>query len=103
MTVTATTFVARFPEFGNIETTVVTATIAEAGRQCDSEIWDTKHDDAVNYLTAHLLAARTKAIGEQIGAVSGGGSAQQGLSSTAYGASYLFLQQSLAESTGFGY
>ena len=30
MAVTATTFVARFPEFGNIETSVVTATVAEA-------------------------------------------------------------------------
>ena len=50
MAVTATTFVARFPEFGTIETSVVTATVAEAGRQCDSDLWGDKHDDAVNYL-----------------------------------------------------
>ena len=103
MTVTATTFAARFPEFGNIETAVVTATIAEAGRQCDSDVWGDQHDDAVNYLTAHLLAMRTQAIGQQIGAVPGGGSTQYGLLATTYGSAYHFLQESLAESSGFAF
>ena len=35
MTVSATTFLTRFPEFGNIEIGVVRATLAEANRQCD--------------------------------------------------------------------
>ena len=39
MTVTAATLVTRFPEFGNLETDVVTATITEALRQCDADVW----------------------------------------------------------------
>lgn len=103
MTVTATTFVARFPEFTNIETAVVTATIAEAGRQCDSDVWGDVHDDAINYLTAHLLAMRTQAIGQQIGAVSGGVVAPYSLNATTYGSAYSFLQESLADSIGFAF
>lgn len=100
MTVTATTFVERFPEFGNIETAVVTATVAEAARQCDSDLWGNKHDDAVNYLTAHMLALRTQAIGQQVGATSGGNSGV-GFKATNYGYIYELLQSGLAQTTGF--
>lgn len=103
MTVTATTFVARFPEFTNIETAVVTATVAEAARRCDSDVWGDDHDDAVNYLTAHLLAMRTQAIGQQIGAVTGGVVTPYDLTATTYGSAYLFLQKSLADSIGFAF
>lgn len=103
MAVNSTTFIARFPEFTNLETAVVEATIAEAGRQCDADVWGDQHDDAINYLTAHLLAMRTQAIGQQIGAVPGGGSTQYGLAATTYGAAYRFLQESLADSCGFAY
>ncbi len=101
MTVTATTFVTRFPEFGNIETAVVTATVAEANRMCDSDVWGEKHDDGVNYLTAHMLALRTDAIGQQVGAVSRGVNSGDGFSATNYGAIYELLQMSLVSSTGF--
>ena len=100
MTVTATTFVTRFPEFGNIETAVVTATVAEANRQCNSDVWGEKHDDAVNYLTAHMLALRTQAIGQQIGAVTGGNTGD-GFKATNYGYIYELMQSGLANTTGF--
>ena len=102
MTVTVTTFVDRFPEFGNIEAAVVTATVAEASRQCDSDLWGDKHEDAVNYLTAHMLALRTQAIGQQIGAVSGGNSGV-GLKATNYGYLYELLQLGLPSTTGFSF
>ena len=100
MTVTATTFVTRFPEFGNIETAVVTATVAEANRQCDSDLWGDKHADAVHYLTAHILALRTQAIGQQIGAVTGGNTGG-GFKATNYGYVYELMQLGLADTTGF--
>jgi hypothetical protein len=103
MTVTATTFVDRFPEFTNIETAVVTATIAEAGRRCDSDVWGDDHDDAINYLTAHLLAMRTQAIGQQVGAISGGVVTPYDLSATTYGSTYMFLQECLPSSVGFAF
>ena len=101
MTVTAATLVVRFPEFGNLETAVVTATIAEALRQCDSDVWGDKHDDAVNFLTAHMLALRTQAIGQQIGAVSSGPSTGDGFMATNYGYVYQLMQQGLSSTTGF--
>ena len=67
MAVTATTFTQRFPEFSNLESAVITATIAESQRQNDSDLWGDQYDDAVNYMTAHLLASRTQSIGQQIG------------------------------------
>ena len=64
MAVTATTFTQRFPEFSNLESAVITATIAESQRQNDSDLWGDQYDDAVNYMTAHLLASRTQSIGQ---------------------------------------
>jgi len=55
MAVTSSTFLARFPEFNNLETTVISATIGEAERQNSSDVWGDQYDDAVNYMAAHLL------------------------------------------------
>ena len=101
MTVTAATLVVRFPEFGNLETAVVMATIAEALRQCDADVWGDLHDDAVNFLTAHMLSLRTQAIGQQIGAVSSGPSTGDGFMATNYGYVYQLMQQGLSSTTGF--
>ena len=57
MAVTATTFIQRFPEFSNLESAVITATIAESQRQNDSDLWGDQYDDAVNYMTAHRSPA----------------------------------------------
>ncbi len=103
MTVTAATFIVRFPEFGNIDNDVVTATVAEASRLCDSDVWDDQHDDAVNYLTAHLLALRSRAIGQQVGALPADGSSQNLLISTTYGGIFRSMRQALATTTGFAY
>lgn len=101
MAVTSTTFLARFPEFSNLETAVVEGAIAEAKRFCDSEVWGTQHDDGVNYLAGHLLASRTQAIGQQIGAVPSGPT-DMGFAGTAYGATFNALQRSLVN-IGFAF
>jgi hypothetical protein len=101
MAVTSTTFLTRFPEFSNLETAVVEGAIAEAQRFCSSEVWGDQHDDGVNYLSAHLLASRTQAIGQQIGAVPGG-SSDLGFAGTAYGATFSALQRNLVN-TGFAF
>lgn len=101
MAVTSTTFLTRFPEFSNLETAVVGGAIAEAQRFCDSEVWGSHHDDGVSYLAAHLLASRTQAIGQQIGAIPGGQS-DLGYAGTAYGATFNALQRSLVN-IGFAF
>ena len=109
MAVTSTSFLARFPEFDNLESAVVTATIGEAQRQNDETIWGDQYDDAVNYMTAHLLASRTQSIGQQIGVASTvrtikyQGAAGYTLADTTYGATYLFLREGLVELTGFSF
>jgi hypothetical protein len=109
MAVTSTSFLTRFPEFSNIESAVVTATIGEAERQNNQDIWGDQYDDAVNYMAAHLLAGRTQSIGQQIGVASSArttkyiGAAGYTLADTTYGASYLYLREGLADLTGFSY
>jgi len=101
MAVTSTTFLSRFPEFSNLELAVVEGAIAEANRFCAIEVWKTQHDDGVNYLSAHLLASRTQAIGQQIGAVQAGPS-DMGFVGTAYGATFNALQRTLVN-VGFAF
>lgn len=73
MTVTRTTFLARFPEFGEQTTSVVDGALAEAERSTPASVWleAERRDDAVNHLAAHLLAVRTMQIGAQTGSPSG--------------------------------
>lgn len=56
MSVEPRDFLARFPEFEPAGSTMVSAAIAEAVRGVDAEVWGTKTDDGVRWLTAHLLA-----------------------------------------------
>jgi|TARA_Y100000289_G_scaffold50838_1_gene51807 hypothetical protein len=104
---TSTTFLERFPEFSNLDAPVVTATIQEAERQNNADIWGDQYDDAVLYLTGHLLASRTQAIGQQVGVTGSArvskyvGAAGYTLADTTYGAAYLFLREGVVEMTGF--
>jgi hypothetical protein len=101
MAVTSTTFLTRFPEFSNLEAAVVAGAISEAQRFCNAEVWGLQYDDGVNYLTAHMLATRTKAVGNQLGLV-GTESSALGYASTGYGATFNALQRSLIN-TGFAF
>ena len=109
MAVTSTSFIARFPEFSNQDSAVVTATIAEAQRLNDEDLWGDQYDDAVNYMTAHLLAGRTQSIGQQIGIASSPrttkyvGAAGYTFADSQYGATYLFLREGLVGVTGFAF
>lgn len=87
-------FVTRFPEFGEQSLDVISGALAEAGRYAPTTMWGSLHTDAVNYLTAHILATRTMQIGRQIGASSGEPLGQH-LEATLYGQEYLRLLNSL--------
>ena len=100
MAVTAATFIARFPEFGNLDSDVVAASLKEAERQCDADAWGNTHDEAIHYLTAHMLALRTQAIGQQVGAIPSG-SLPEGFRATNYGYVYELMLQALPTTTGF--
>lgn len=101
MAVTSTTFLTRFPEFSNLEAAVVGGALDEALRFCSQDVWGAQHDDGVNYLAAHLLANRTKAIGQQIGAIPSGQS-DLGFASEPYGAAFDAIQRSLVN-VGFAF
>jgi len=88
-------FLTRFPEFGELLTSVVDGALAEAGRYASITVFGTVHTDAVAYLAAHLLATRTMQIGLQIEAKSGA-PAGSGLDATLYGQEYKRLLDSLA-------
>lgn len=56
MTVERRDFLARFPEFEPASKAMIESAIAEAGRNVDADIFDTKTDDAIRWKAAHLLA-----------------------------------------------
>jgi hypothetical protein len=92
-------FLARFPEFGTESPNVIYYALKEAERQTPAKVWGAITPDGVNYLAAHLLAARTHAVGNMIGAPVGT-TTGQGIESTLYGQEYMRLRNSLAI-TGF--
>ncbi len=55
-------FLARFPEFKNIDPNIVYFAIREASNQCPVLIWGRSQEDGAMYLAAHLLASRNEAI-----------------------------------------
>jgi len=95
------TFLARFPEFECISDDVVSGSLAEAGRSCNSEVWGDWHSDGVSYLTAHLLATRQMQIGIQIGSPSGNPLGEE-LKMTTYGQEFRRLLNTLPIS-GFAF
>lgn len=114
MTVSAATFLARFAEFTPQAATTVQACLEQADRETDFAAWGDLHDDSTYWLTAHLLAVRTREIGMFTGATpasqfSGGGRDTTqvpynllGLASTLYGQEFMRLEQSrLPSSIGF--
>ena len=109
MAVDSASFLVRFPEFSNQETAVIAATLEEAKRLNNEDLWGNQYDDAVNYMAAHLLSGRTQAIGSQIGIANSPrttkyvGAAGYTLADTQYGATYLFLREGLVDLTGFSY
>lgn len=88
-------FLARFPEFGELASSVVDGAIAEATRVTPSTVWSDTQTEAISYLAAHLLASRSMHIGMQVGSPSGSPVGQQ-LDSTLYGQEYRRLRDSLA-------
>lgn len=55
-------FLARFPEFSNIDANIIYFAIREASNQCPELIWGRSREDGAMYLTAHLLASRNASI-----------------------------------------
>lgn len=100
MAMTAAEFLTRFPEFGNIDSDVVAASLKVAENQCEPDVWGDMYAEGVKHLAAHFLALRTQAIGQQVGAIPPGHN-QVGFKATKYGALYELLLQSLPSTTGF--
>lgn len=92
---TRSTFLARFPEFGELPAPVIDGALAEAGRATPVSPWGTVRTDGIAYLTAHLLSSRITQIGMQVGSPSGP-SMGQGMTSTLYGQEYQRLLNGLA-------
>ena len=61
MAVTAQNIKDKFDEFDELDTTVIDAAIAEAGRRINAGQWgESKADDGLTWLTAHLLKLTQK-------------------------------------------
>lgn len=56
MAVDRTSLIARFPEFENAPTDLVTGSIADAKLVIDSGYYGTRYDSAVTWLAAHYIA-----------------------------------------------
>ncbi len=56
MTVTASLFKTRFPEFDDLEESRIEIFIGDAEDELEESAWGDRYDLAVYYLTAHLLA-----------------------------------------------
>jgi hypothetical protein len=73
--VTSADFIARFPIFADVDTAIIDALLAEAGRSVDdSWLSQTDYTAGIMYLTAHLVATDNSGEGEStvVGAGAGG-------------------------------
>lgn len=103
MAVTATTFKQLFPAFDCESDPRVTSFINAAKRRVSESVFGDYYDDAVNYLTAHLLSrdisqngGKGQVSSEQVGDLSRsytqtGGVLATGYNSTAYGQEFVAL------------
>ena len=91
--VTASQFLARFPEFTNVDTTVIEAVLAEVELVVPSSVWGDWQSMGIKHLAAHSLASRLTQMGLQIGA--GSQASGTGYQATLYGQEYLRLRDSL--------
>jgi hypothetical protein len=100
---TDSTFLVRFPEFGEQQVSVINLLIDKAERDTPADPWDDVgiRTDAVGYLTAHLLALRITQIGLQVGSPSGPPTGM-GYDSTLYGQEYKRMRDCLPV-CGFAY
>lgn len=98
--VTAAQFKSRFPEFTDVDTTVIESALTEAELVTPSSVWSDWQSAGIRFLAAHSLACRQVQMGLQIGA--GTQSAGLGLEATLYGQEYKRLRDSLAIS-GFAW
>jgi hypothetical protein len=55
MALTASTFVDAYPSFSTIDPATITAKLAIAYGRCAATLYGTRLDEAVGFLTAHLL------------------------------------------------
>jgi hypothetical protein len=99
MTVTTTTFLVRYPEFGDHDASLLSAVLAEAQvRYPDIELWSGVRDQAINLYMAHLLATRVVQMGSQLGM--GSQASGLGLDATLYGQELKRLEGTVV-ATGF--
>jgi hypothetical protein len=91
-------FLDRFPEMEVHTHVQLEQALQTAGRRCSEAVWGDLHGDGVGLFAAHLIAARIREVGAQVGqAVPSAGS---GLEATHYGQQFVALQSCLPL-TGF--
>ncbi len=96
---TLSEFLDRFPDLAVHTVAQLEQALATAGRRCSEEVWGELHSDGVGLYAAHLIAARVREVGAQVGQAAP--SAGSGIEATYYGQQFLELQSCLPLTTGF--
>lgn len=92
MTVTVDQIKAEFPEFANTDSGLIGHKLADAERLVDQGAFGVHHDDAVKYLTCHLIALAPH--GEPARLVE---SQEPGGATTTYERQYLAIKRSVVQ------
>lgn len=110
MTVTTVTLKALFPEFSAQSDQRVQSFLDMATRRVDTGVFGTLFDDAVSFLTAHMLTkailtqsgggliVTTEKVGDLERSYAQHGAGATGYASTAYGAEFLKLRRAVTPS-----
>ena len=111
---TYSSFIARYPQFAELEQSVVTAVLSESTADCTAELWGLKRDRAIMLLTAHVLtlsnyedlrlAGGLAVVGEgQLPDFFDSGRSDEFWSLTVYGQQLQAMLATQAESFGLGF
>lgn len=90
---------ARFPELEVHSEPQLEQALLTAGRRCSEDVWGELHSDGAGLYAAHLIAARVREVGAQVGQAAP--SAGSGLEASYYGQQFMELQSCLPLTSGF--
>jgi hypothetical protein len=102
MTVTASGFLERFPEFIPHPSGIVNGAITEATADVSEAIFGDQTERAIKHLAAHIVAIQLAQMGIQIGATEGKVYGK-GLEATQYGQEFKRLAEIASASSSIGF
>ena len=102
MTVTASGFLERFPEFIPHPSGIVNGAIEEATADVGSGIFGDQTDRAIKHLAAHIIAIQLAQMGVQIGATDGKVYGK-GLEATQYGQEFKRMLETVSGASVVGF